>query len=275
MNARIPGTKQTVGATTRAPAVAGRFYPAEPKQLRADVERMLDSVVAPSRTPSPKALIAPHAGYFYSGPVAASAFAQWRADRGSIRRVVVIGPAHYARVDGLASCSAGAFETPLGSVPVDTDCASDLVSKGLVSVSDAAHEPEHCIEVELPFLQVVLDEFSIVPLLAGSVPPAQVALVIDQFLDDKGTRILISSDLSHYLDWESARAMDMKTAGAIEALEAEAIQPAQACGREPVCGLLLAARKAGMRAATLDLRNSGDTSGRKDKVVGYGAFAIG
>ncbi len=223
----------------------------------------------------PKAIIAPHAGYVFSGPIAASAYAQLAPARDTIKRVLLLGPSHFALFDGLAASSAEVFATPLGTVPVDTAAIRDLCSRlPQVRVRDEAHADEHALEVQLPFLQVVLADFKIVPLLVGDASDEEVAEVIEALWGDDETRIVISSDLSHYHDYETAQQTDSETARAIESLNAKKLRGDLACGCRPICGLLSAAKERGMRCRTVDLRNSGDTSGDRDRVVGYGAFVF-
>ena len=225
--------------------------------------------------PVPKAIIAPHAGYVYSGPVAASAYARLAPARETIKRVVLLGPSHYAMFDGLAATSAAAFSTPLGAVPVDTTAVRDICARlPQVSVRDEAHADEHALEVQLPFLQVVLADFKIVPLLVGDASDKEVAEVIEALWGGVETRLVISSDLSHYHDYQTAQQTDRETARAIESLNGKALGAKQACGRMPICGLLCAAKERGLRCRAVDLRNSGDTSGGRDRVVGYGAFVF-
>jgi hypothetical protein len=257
----------------RAAAWAGRFYPAEPEVLRRDINTYLAEAKAPEGPP-PKAVIAPHAGYIYSGPVAASAFVHWRGIRDQVTRVVLVGPAHYAGFAGLAATAADAFETPLGQVPVDGEAVAGLRSLPQVRVHEEAHRPEHCLEVELPFLQVVLDRFSIVPLLAGDTSDEEICQVLESLWDGAETRVVVSSDLSHYHDYRTAQTFDAATARAIEALQGAELDSRNACGCQPVRGLLRVAAQRGLRAAAVDLRNSGDTAGPRDRVVGYGAFVF-
>jgi len=256
----------------RAPAVAGMFYPAEAAALDDAIERYL-SDCAPG-TEAPKALIVPHAGYVYSGPVAASAYARLGPARARIRRVVLMGPSHFLGFRGLAVPATEAFLTPLGPVPLDREAIEGLLDLPQVALNDAAHAREHSIEVQLPFLQKVLDKFALVPLLTGEVPPEAVAEVLSRLWDGPETLIVISSDLSHYLDYESARVRDLDTAKAIRTLRPEVIGPEQACGCHGIGGLLTIARRHGLEIQELDLRNSGDTAGTRNRVVGYGAFAI-
>lgn len=256
----------------RRPAVAGSFYPANAQQLRRMIADYLQAVRVSG--PTPKAIIAPHAGYIYSGPVAASAYAPLATARALIRRVVLLGPAHRVPFRGLAASSATGFATPLGTVPVDREALAQVLTLPQVRVLDEAHAQEHSLEVQLPFLQEVLTDFSIVPLVVGDAAPADVSAVLDVLWDGAETLIVVSSDLSHYYDYDTAQRLDQATSRAIEQLRLQDIQAEQACGRIPVQGLLHAARTHGLRVRTLDLRNSGDTAGPRDAVVGYGAYAL-
>ena len=256
----------------REATVAGSFYPADPGELQSMVHRMLDAS-APGAGPPPKALIVPHAGYVYSGPVAAAAYSRLRPHRARYRRVVLLGPGHCVSFRGLAASSAGIFRTPLGDVPVDL-AALETLSHDAVSVIDAAHQPEHSLEVQLPFLQSVLANFQLLPLLVGDAPAEDVAAVLDRLWGGPETLLVISSDLSHYLPYERARELDRLTCNAIEALDVSRIGTAQACGAAPLRGLLIAAGRRGLRPLTLDLRNSGDTSRSRGRVVGYGAWLL-
>jgi AmmeMemoRadiSam system protein B len=257
----------------RAPAAAGRFYPKDPGELRRLVNELL-AEVPPTDGPVPKALIAPHAGYLYSGPIAASAYARLKPARQLIRRIVLVGPAHFVPFDGLAASGADAFATPLGLVRVDVESIGRLAGLTQVAVLDIAHAHEHSLEVHLPFLQMALADFTLVPLVVGEATAEQVCEVLDALWDGPETRFVISSDLSHYLDSDEARQMDRLTADAVEGLHPEDIGDEQACGRIPIRGLLQAARGHGLRARAVDLRNSGDTSGPRHQVVGYGAFVF-
>ena len=276
----------------RPAAVAGRFYPRDPVELRNLINDMLAQVTpatgreseglvaaggaggTPARLSGPKALIVPHAGYPYSGPIAASAYAQFLPARDQIRRVVVLGPSHYVAVSGFATSSAEAFATPLGLVPVDVEAVRQVRALPQVRELDEAHEYEHSIEVQLPFLQTVLRDFALVPLAVGDATPEEVGQVLDLLWDGPETRFIISSDLSHYCDFQTARRLDAATAKAIEALKPGGVGEERACGRIPIRGLLQAARRHGLRARAVDLRNSGDTAGPRDKVVCYGAFVF-
>lgn len=256
----------------REPAVAGSFYPSDPDELRTAVLDLLDAARIVPGSP-PCALVAPHAGYIYSGPIAATAYAQLLPHRRRYRRVVLLGPAHRVPVSGLALPGVELFRTPLGLVPVGK-AAFDQLGRSAVTVNPAAHRREHCLEVQLPFLQVVLDKFKIVPLLVGVTEPAIVSAAIRRLWRDAGTLVVVSTDLSHYLDYESAGRRDGGTRAAVEALDPGGFSHVDACGSEALKGLLLAARHEGMEAVTLDLRNSGDTAGSHDRVVGYGAWVI-
>lgn len=257
----------------REPAVAGLFYPDDPVLLQEQVERLLaaDTAVATR----PKALIVPHAGYIYSGPVAASAYAQLLPLRDRIQRVVLLGPSHRVAFTGLAASSARYFSTPLGLIQVDQQAMDDILLLPQVRVLDEAHREEHSLEVQLPFLQTVLGaDFTLVPLVVGEAEAEEVAEVIDKLWGGPETLLVISSDLSHYHDYATARRLDNATSQAIEQLNPLAIDYHQACGRNPVNGLLLAARQHHLNATILDVRNSGDTAGTRDRVVGYGAYAF-
>ena len=255
----------------RRPAVAGQFYPGESGRLRRQVCDYLDAVGDVVGQP-PKAVIAPHAGYIYSGPIAGTAYAHLARTNGRVRRVILLGPAHWASVPGLAASSAEAFATPLGAVPIERSVQAQVMDLQQVQVADQAHEREHCLEVQLPFLQVIFDDFSVVPLAVGAATAAEVAEVIELLWGGPETVIVISSDLSHYNDYETAVELDKATARAIEGLHV--VSEGQACGRRAINGLLLLARKRGLSASTVDLRNSGDTAGPRDRVVGYGAFVF-
>ncbi len=253
----------------RRAAVAGHFYPADPRELEATLVHLLEDT--PPASPA-KAIIAPHAGYVYSGPIAASAYARLARMRERIKRVVLLGPSHRVAFGGLALSGARAYETPLGRVPLDTSVSTCLDGLSTVRVVDAAHAEEHSLEVHVPFLQTTLSEFCLIPIVVGDATPAEVAAVLDRLWGNEETLIVVSSDLSHYLPYERARDVDKETASAIEARR-ETITPEQACGCRPINGLLHTLADRRMAIHTLDLRNSGDTAGTRDRVVGYGAFA--
>lgn len=255
------------------PAVAGIFYPADADELRRQVQCFL-AEGRPGRVPAPKALIAPHAGYIYSGPTAGQAYAQLQQIAHRIRRVVLLAPSHRAAFSGLACSQADSFRTPLGDLDVDQAALKTISNLPQVQVLEAAFEGEHSLEVHLPFLQLALGDFHIVPLIVGDAKAAEVAEVLEQLWGGEETLIVISSDLSHYLEYDGARLMDAETSRAIEGLNPQAISYHHACGRTPVCGLLLAAKHHHLTATTLDMRNSGDTAGPRNQVVGYGAYAF-
>lgn len=257
----------------RKPAVAGTFYPADPEALRAQVERCLAGA-RPAAPLTPKALVVPHAGYVYSGAVAGSAYALAGGLRERIRRVVLLGPSHRVGFRGIAVPECEAFETPLGRIPLDAEGVAQARALPQVVALDAAHAREHSLEVQLPFLQLALGDFSLVPLSVGDATPEEVEAVIEALWGGDETLVVVSSDLSHYLPYDAARALDRRTTDAIERLAPEAIGREQACGRLPVQGLLRAARRHGLHAHTLDVRSSGDTAGSRDSVVGYGAWAF-
>jgi len=254
----------------RTPAVAGQFYAASTGELNATVATLLRE--AQDRdTPAPKALIVPHAGYMYSGPVAANAYARLQPYRELYQRVILLGPCHRTPVHGLALSSADVYRTPIGDVPLDKTTIASLDIRG-VQIFDESHRNEHSLEVHLPFLQTVLGEFSIVPIVVGDATPELVSQVLDALWGGPETLIVVSSDLSHYLKYDEARAIDAVTCHAIEDLDAMQINHDMACGATPVSGLLIAAKRRGMQVTTLDLRNSADTSGDRELVVGYGAW---
>ncbi len=258
----------------RPPAVAGMFYPGDRTQLDHMVRHLLDAVPVSPDSPPPKALIAPHAGYPYSGTTAAMAYARLKPVAEQINRVVLIGPSHRVPFQGLALTSADAYSTPLGRVPLDKDTAARLETLPQVITLDAAHAQEHSLEVHLPFLQELLPAFTLLPLVAGAAQPEDVAAVLTAVWGGAETLIVISSDLTHDLDYDTARQWDRRTCDAVEALDEAAIGDQQACGRIPMCGLLHLARQRGMAVETLALCNSGDTAGSRDRVVGYGAWSF-
>lgn len=262
-----------MSAQVRPPAVAGSFYPDDPAELAAAVDRVLGAT--PSGEPAPKALIVPHAGYIYSGPIAGTGYARLRPLRDVVLRVVLLGPSHRVPVDGLAISGADAFLTPLGPVPVDDVARRAALAFPQVCIDDAAHAAEHSLEVHLPFLQRVLAHFVLVPLAVGEAAPSEVAEVLECLWGGPETLVVASTDLSHYHDYATAAALDRRTADAIVAGAVERIGDRDACGARPVRGLLEVARRRGLGVRLLDLRSSGDTAGPRDEVVGYGAFAVG
>ncbi len=259
-------------SVTRPPAVAGSFYPADRRALAV----MVDDLLSAARTgiPAPKALIAPHAGYIYSGPVAASGYACLPNRETPFTRVILLGPSHRIPFRGLATSSAASFATPLGDIPVDVETVASLTALPQVACLDEAHRYEHSLEVHLPFLQRILADFVLVPLVAGDAGAEEVAGVLELVWNTPDTLVVVSSDLSHYHDYATAVRMDRETSGHINRLEYEAIGYDHACGRIPVAGLLHYARTHHLHATTLYLRNSGDTAGPADRVVGYGTYLI-
>jgi AmmeMemoRadiSam system protein B len=265
------------------------FYPGEAKRLIAAVEayladarpapdarpRRVGSPPVPTQPQPPKAIIAPHAGYQYSGPIAGSAYGSLIPHAKGVERVILVGPSHRVPFAGVAASRAAAFETPLGVVPVDRDAIEALIEDGLIVENDAAHAREHSLEVHLPFVQRVFPGARVVPLLAGDHDFTSVAAILARLWGGPETVIVVSSDLSHYHDYETACRLDRETADTIEARHAGSVDSDQACGATPVNALLQIAADKGLSAATIDLRNSGDTAGPRDQVVGYGAFVLG
>ncbi len=256
----------------RPPAVAGTFYPGNAAQLN----HMLDEYLGAKseKIKPPKAIIAPHAGYIYSGPVAASVYSNIEQLRTQVKRVILLGPAHRVYVEGIALPTNTHFATPLGNVKIDKESLNKIANYPFVDFFDAAHTQEHSLEVHIPFLQKVLDDFVLVPMVVGNVSPENVATVLEQLWGGDETLIVISSDLSHYLDYDTASEVDYATTRLIQAFDYKHISPEQACGCMPMRGLLKLAQEKNMQIKTLDLRNSGDTAGSMDRVVGYGAYAL-
>lgn len=257
--------------TVRPPAVAGMFYPGNAQTLSHDVRDML-AQARPSEL-APKALIVPHAGYIYSGEIAAAAYATLLPIAAHIRRVVLLGPTHRVAVHGLALPDADAFATPLGTVQLDSELTQRITHLPQVVISREAHALEHALEVQLPFLQSVLKDFTLLPLAVGVATAEEVAEVLDTVWGGEETLIIISSDLSHYLPYATAQRVDNETAQSILKLR-QPIAHDQACGGTPVSGLIIAALRHHLTPHLLDLRNSGDTAGSRDQVVGYASFAF-
>jgi hypothetical protein len=258
-------------STFRKPAVAGLFYPSDALQLSNDLKRLMADAY-PHKL-SPKALIVPHAGYIYSGAIAATAYATLIARREIIRRVILLGPAHRVAIRGLALPGAEYFDTPLGTVAVDKAAIQLIVDLPQITISPEAHALEHALEVQLPFLQHVLADFSILPLVVGTASAQEVAEVLDSVWGGNETLIVISSDLSHYLPYALAQQADHVTVQSILQLE-QSVTHDQACGGTPINGLIVAAQRHHLKPFLLDLRNSGDTAGSRDRVVGYAAIAF-
>src|SRR5210317_2175010 len=255
----------------RRAAVAGMFYPVDKAVLERTVAELL--AAAPASSDNAKAIIAPHAGYQYSGPTAAHAYRLLEGRRDRIGRVVLLGPAHRVYLQGMAVPSVDAFKTPLGNVMIDAEAVGKVLDLPGMQVSDEAHADEHSLEVHLPFLQTVLDDFRLVPIVVGNCPAHEVEAVLSELWGGDETLIVVSSDLSHFHAYDMAREIDASTTARIEARDAT-LHGEDACGANAVNGLLLAATSQGLQVRTLDTRNSGDTAGDKSRVVGYGAYAI-
>lgn len=264
-------------SSVRAAAVAGMFYDDDPDRLRRDVAGFLSeaAVADTGARPAPKAIIAPHAGYPYSGPVAGSAYATVKPLGGRIKRIVLLGPAHRVYVRGVAASTADVFATPVGEVAVDQDTIRRLAGElDFLQYSDQAHAMEHSLEVQLPFLQHLFQDFVLLPFVAGDATPAQVETLLDRLWGGDDTLIVVSSDLSHYRGYEAAREIDGFTSGQIRQLADDKLTGEHACGFLPISGLLRVAARRGLRCEVLDTRSSGDTAGPRDRVVGYGAYAL-
>ena len=260
----------------RPTAVAGMFYPADPAELR---DMVLSYLSNARETPidsatRPRAIIAPHAGYIYSGPVAAHAYHYVESIKDIIANVVLIGPSHRVPLLGLATSSADYFSTPLGNIPINRTLTEQINELPFVSELDQAHSMEHSLEVHLPFLQLTLDEFSLVPIVAGDASPEDVSQLISLACRADDTLLVISSDLSHYHDYQTAKRLDQDTCDAIEELDIRGVDSQHACGYIPVRGLLAYAKQHNLHATTVDCRNSGDTAGPRDQVVGYGSYVF-
>lgn len=257
--------------SVRYPAVAGAFYPGNGQVLANDIETFLTAAVPASDQTFPKAIIVPHAGYIYSGQTAAIAYARLVSGRKTIKRVILLGPVHRVPVRGLALPGADAFATPLGKIELDHAAIASIAHLNQVVVSPAAHAQEHSLEVQLPFLQTVLDNFKLVPLAVGDATPAEIAEVLDILWGGPETLIVISSDLSHFLPYKVAQTVDRETVQNILDMK-DTLTHHQACGGTPVNGLVLAAKRHHLMPRLLDLCNSGDTAGDKNRVVGYASF---
>ncbi|MBK8258738.1 MAG: AmmeMemoRadiSam system protein B [Polyangiaceae bacterium] len=260
-----------MASSVRAPAVAGMFYPGNKADLAKLVDQLLESAEVPPHAVAPKAIIVPHAGYVYSGPIAATAFKLFEPIADRVERIVLIGPAHRVYLDGLASPDAAALATPLGQMPIELEA----IAKCPEITHDAlAHAREHSLEVMVPFLQRVTPKAKLVPLVVGHASPEAVGNVIDRLWGGFETRFVLSSDLSHYLSYEEGRLSDTRTSRRICSLGPQPVGFDEACGAAGINGLVWVARHRHLRAELLDLRSSGDTAGPRDEVVGYGAFAF-
>jgi MEMO1 family protein len=259
--------------SARPPAVAGLFYPAIATELRDAVTRYLDEASVVDLPASPKALIVPHAGYIYSGSVAAAAYASVRALRSKIKRIVLLGPSHRVYLQGIAVPEWREFVTPLGGTRIDAELKALLLEQAKVIASDAPHAMEHSLEVQLPFLQTMFEDFTLLPLVAGAASPRQVASVLASVWGGEGTLVLISSDLSHYHNYEVAQQLDRATSADILRYSTH-LTGEQACGATCINGLTHLARERKMQLREIARLNSGDTAGDRARVVGYGAFAV-
>ncbi|WP_281560934.1 AmmeMemoRadiSam system protein B [Thalassomonas sp. RHCl1] len=255
----------------RNPVVAGSFYPESPQELKQDLSQMLAPF--PLSETFPKGLIVPHAGYCYSGSIAASGYATLKHFKDTIKRVILLGPSHRVYLQGCAVPHYEFFSTPLGKVRVDEQACRQLVEAGLLVQQDQPHALEHSLEVQLPFLQTCLDDFQLVPIVVGEASPQEVSKILDVFSGNPENIIVVSSDMSHYHSDKEARLLDQKTIEAILAFNLD-IQPYDACGCHAVNGLLDFAHREDWRIKLLEHGNSGDTSGDKSKVVGYASFIL-
>ena len=258
--------------TARAPAVAGLFYEADPARLRRHVDGLLAGVSDGSH-PFPRALIVPHAGYIYSGQTAARAYARLRHRERPIRRVALFGPAHRVYLEGMAVPSVEAFDTPLGRIPLDLEGIDAVRSMPGVCVSDEAHREEHSLEVQLPFLQAVLTDFSLVPVVVGRCEGPLVGAVMEALWSDAGTLLLVSTDLSHFHSYDRARNLDTRTSERLLPRHRDLVGE-EAYGASALNGLMSTGRSRSLEMELIDLCNSGDTAGDRNRVVGYGAFSL-
>lgn len=258
----------------RPTAVAGLFYPENPRELTSLVNDELLQVNT-NLEYSPLAVIVPHAGYIYSGAIAASVYKYIQTRSSIIKRVLLIGPSHRVGFHGMALSSADFFDTPLGAIKIDTQARESLLQHPDVHLVEQAHTSEHSLEVQLPFLQIVLDEFSLIPIVVGNASPESISEIINSQWDGKETLVVVSSDLSHYHDYQTAQKLDSDTSQAILDFDYSAIHSANACGYMGINGLLLFAQEHSLKPSVIDLRNSGDTAGDKASVVGYGAYLFG
>lgn len=256
----------------RHPAVAGLFYPNNPAELKSDVLTYINN--APNSDAHPKAMILPHAGYIYSAKTASFGYRLLKNYADQIKRVILLGPSHRVAFYGHSVPTHSYFTTPLGDISVDVETIEMLITNELAKYLDEAHQMEHCLEVQLPFLQLVLNDFSIVPIVVGQSDTEQVSELINKVWGGEETLIIVSSDLSHYLSYDEARAIDQETAQEILSYNPSALTHKKACGATPIQGLLQSVQQHNLKASQLDLCNSGDTAGAKDAVVGYGAFAF-
>lgn len=267
---------ETLDTQIRLPSVAGLFYPDDATRLQFQLSSLFEKAAREGLASGyhPRAIVSPHAGYIYSGEIAANAFSSVLPRRDEIERVIVLGPSHQIAFEGAACPSASQFATPLGNIDVDTQEIKRLQAQGLVIINDAAHVREHSLEVQLPFLQYLLTDFVIVPIVVGQCDAASVAKILEHYWNNDKDLIVISSDLSHYLEYYDARSVDLDTTASIEACRWRDIGPHQACGYHPLRGLLKLGLEKNCTSTCIDLRNSGDTAGDKSRVVGYGAYVF-
>jgi MEMO1 family protein len=260
--------------TVRPPAAAGLYYPRDPEGLRHALQTLLGPATATADR-LPKALIVPHAGYAYSGEVAACAYRRLGREESAtrIRHVVLLGPSHRVKMHGLALPSCDGFATPLGTVPVNAAARQRLRELGLAGISDAPHALEHCLEVQLPFLQVLLQDFDLLPIAVGFAPPAQVGRALEAVWGGTETLVIVTSDLSHHHTRLEAQSLDGATARRITERRSD-LSETDACGADALNGLMEIARQRGLQVELLDRRTSGDTAGDDQRVVGYGSFAL-
>lgn len=256
---------------TRSPAVAGAFYPAEESELMSSVDAMLNSWK--SDAPAPKVIIAPHAGHSYSGSIAAGAYSRLKNVQPPISRVLLLGPSHKVGFEGIAVTTATAYMTPLGEIPIDSAAIQKVLNLKGTGFLDEAHAQEHSLEVHLPFLQRVLGSFSLVPLVIGDAKKEEVAAVLNELWGGSETLIVISTDLSHFHPYAQAREIDARTSSKILALDASLVGE-EACGCRPLNGLLHLLKNKGLKVEQVAVKNSGDTAGSKDRVVGYGTYIV-
>ncbi|VAW70803.1 Candidate phosphomevalonate decarboxylase; COG1355, Predicted dioxygenase [hydrothermal vent metagenome] len=257
----------------RPAAVAGMFYPDDPQQLKSEISQYLNRASSSSSS-VPKAIIVPHAGYIFSAPVAANAYHLLTPEIQKIKQVILLGPSHHLAFDGIATPDADYFATPLGKIKINHSLCLKAQSLDFVQTNNPAHQREHSLEVQLPFLQVILNDFELTPLVVGNCDMESISQLLELLWGGAETLIVISTDLSHFHNYQVANRLDRKTSQAIEQLQPDLISSENACGKAPLNGLLTLARKKQLTIDCLDLRNSADTAGSMDRVVGYGAYAV-
>lgn len=257
----------------RRSAVAGYFYPSNKEILIKQIKNFLENATLKFNY-TPYALICPHAGYVYSGPIAGFSYKTLLPNKKNYKNIIILGPSHFEYVNGIAYISAEYFETPLGNAKVDLETLEKIKKLDFLVQNEDAHKKEHSIEVQIPFIQYIFqNDIPILPLAFGKISPEKIKILLETIWNPE-TLIIISSDLSHYYDYDTAKKLDKQTSDAILNLDSDAIQYEQACGRIGIQGLLMFAKEKNWKAYLLDLRNSGDTSGSKTQVVGYGAWSF-